>query len=708
MRPQVPRWPSSSARHDPRADDERTIGFDEDWEDTPTAQLETVEDTTLDFEPPPQVLRAAPAAPRLRTEDIAAPAVIERQDRPAPSSLPSTAIPAPETPPSAPAEVTTGTMLCGRYVLGRLLGAGGSSQIFEAENRERAGAKNLDTRLAVKVLREDKRDNPHALTRLKREFRQMQRLDHPGIARVFELACDNGVWFMTMELVEGCTINQWLKTKPSRNEALKVIGACSEALIHAHEQGVIHGDLKPSNVIVLPDGGVKLVDFGSAAERDAVTGEIDQERSFAATPPYASPQVLAGEIADPRDDVFSLACLTYAVLTHGEHPFARKSSLEAQQQQLRPAYAREIHPREFDVIVQGLAWAREDRPATVREFLHALLASDLRSATREPTSTTVDISRPVPAPATKPPAAEVTSSLPPATPVLEPSDQPRETTHPITAEPVRREIKNSIEPTNASVEAFARSKAYVRDLIASLRARRPQAATETTQPLASTEKRESWKERTILAAMLVGATALIAYRLGTNQAVETSRADVPAPVAEQPPPESAMTADASPSPAPPTPSTTEAATEAKSPPVAPKPSAPVSAPGEVSFTTRTLRVGPNQTMAALTLQRLKSTRGRARVSWTIEGGTARPGVDYKLSDSRVVEFLDGQSVRSLFIPLIPQENSERSRLSKTFTVKLQQVNGGPALGEIKQVHVTIVGYAGDSAAQPLVTNNATP
>ncbi|WP_348239971.1 serine/threonine protein kinase, partial [Salmonella enterica] len=100
-----------------------------------------------------------------------------------------------------------------------------------------------DTRLAVKVLREDKRDNPHALTRLKREFRQMQRLDHPGIARVFELACDNGVWFMTMELVEGCTINQWLKTKPSRNEALKVIGACSEALIHAHEQGVIHGDL---------------------------------------------------------------------------------------------------------------------------------------------------------------------------------------------------------------------------------------------------------------------------------------------------------------------------------------------------------------------------------------------------------------------------------------------------------------------------------
>src|SRR5690606_29948642 len=102
---------------------------------------------------------------------------------------------------------------------------------------------------------------------------------------------------------------------------------------------------------------------------------------YAATPPYASPQVLAGEAADPRDDVFSLACLAYAVLTHGAHPFGRKSSAEAQLAQMHPAYAAGISPREFEVLVRALAWDREQRPASVREFMHALLASDLR---REP------------------------------------------------------------------------------------------------------------------------------------------------------------------------------------------------------------------------------------------------------------------------------------------------------------------------------------
>lgn len=95
-------------------------------------------------------------------------------------------------------------------------------------------------------------------------------------------------------------------------------------------------------------------------------------------------------------------------------------------------------------------------------------------------------------------------------------------------------------------------------------------------------------------------------------------------------------------------------------------------------------------MAALLIRRLSSTRGRARVAWTIEEGTARRGVHYELGDTQVVEFLDGQSVRSLFIPLTP-ERDRRPRQPKTFTVKLQQTAGGPELGEIKQVYVTILG-----------------
>jgi len=135
--------------------------------------------------------------------------------------------------------------------------------------------------------------------------------------------------------------------------------------------------------------------------------------------------------------------------------------------------------------------------------------------------------------------------------------------------------------------------------------------------------------------------------------------------------------------------------EKKSPPVAMKPKA-TPARGEVSFTTRTLQIAPNQTVAALSVKRSSSTRGRARVAWTIEGGTARPGVHYEVETSQIIEFLDGQSVRSLFIPLKPDKDAEGMRRSKTFTVKLQQTNGGPALGEIKQVHVTIAGAVTDA------------
>lgn len=642
---------------DPAADGERTLGFDEEWEDVATAQLETTEDLTFDIDPP------LPAAPISR-------------------------------------EISTGTLLCNRYLLGALLGSGGSSLIFEAEDRQRIDAPTA-SRLAVKVLREDKRQNPHALTRLKREFRQMQRLNHPGIARVFELACDDGVWFMTMERIDGCTINQWLKTKPGRNEALKLISACCEALTYAHERGVVHGDLKPSNVIVLPNGGVKLVDFGSAAERDATTGAVEQERSFAATPPWASPQVLAGEVADPRDDVFSLACLTYAVLTRGEHPFARKSSLEAQQLQLRPAYVREIHPRQFDAIVHGLAWAREDRPASVREFLHALLACDLRTTSRDAVSATIEIGRPVR-------DAAAVSTVPPlrqAPPVLEPAPTV-ELPHPIAVLPVRCESADSAASMSAGSDAAAANTTPGSEPPASLRRGPASVAPAIAQPAtAATAKRtpRMWR-RAAFAVAIVGVLAWAAYRLDAprNAAIPTEVAASPqATVPPAPNPVAAIEAVP-----PPAPAVARAARE-QDLPVEQNAPAPAPVPGEITFTTRTLQVGPKQTLAALTLRRLQSTRGRARVAWTIEGGTARAGVDYELGDSRIVEFLDGQDVRSLFIQLIPQQDSEQARQSKTFTVKLQPVSGGLALGEIKQVHVTIVGDLGESGSQAFATSSVT-
>jgi serine/threonine protein kinase len=643
---------------------------------------------------------------------------------------------------SLPREITSGSLLDHRYLLGRLLGTGGSSLIFQAEDRRRIGAEDFGSKIAIKVLRPEMRHNSHALTRLKREFRQMQRLTHPGIAHVYELACDEDIWFMTMELIDGQTINQWLKTTTSRTAALKIINGCCEALAHAHEAGVVHGDLKPSNLLVLADNAVKLVDFGSAAERDATTGEVDKDRSFAATPPYASPQVLAGEIADPRDDVFSLACLAYAVLTHGEHPFERKSSAEAQQAGMKPAYSRALLPRQFGVIVRALSWERDQRHATVREFMHALLASDLRREfTRATPPAAAEIaSKPLPntpsrdAPTVgtterKPvsvarvglPADEITPAAPLAASGAKPGPEPRIKLEDIerlraavaAAEAHAERIEPSERPAeNSRVEdPLAKFRGYVAGPLAppaeegSIElgpAAEPTTAAPATAP--KNPKRLWPWQRSAWAVLLALATAgafMVSQMDVTPEPLSRAEAR---PVQTSPEisveSQAAAVATAPEVTAAAVPTTTDASDpkgeEKKKPPVVAKSKQPLATvAGEISFATRTLHVGVGQTMAALSVKRSNPTRGRARVTWTIEGGTARPGVDYQSANTQVIEFLEGQSVRSLFIPLIPDKEAGEARQSKTFTVKLHSVNGGAKLGQIKQVYVTIVGDVAD-------------
>jgi serine/threonine protein kinase len=681
-------------------------------------------------------------APDAPTADVPAPVqAVQPAAQPIPNAAPPAAkrenlaprppVAAPVPPiiePAVPRDITTGSLLNNRYLLGRLLGAGGSSLIFQAEDRRRIGADDFGSCIAIKVLRSEMRHNAHALTRLKREFRQMQRLAHPGVARVFEIACDEDIWFMTMELIEGQTVNQWLKAGPLRPDGLQVISSCCEALAHAHDNGVVHGDLKPSNVLVLPTGGVKLVDFGSAAERDATTGQIEKERSFAATPPYASPQVLAGDIADPRDDVFSLACLTYAVLTNGEHPFDRKSSTEARQSQLRPTYARAIHPRQFDVIVRALSWERDQRPAHIREFMHALLASDLR---REPSSkdvvtASVDVtSQPIgPGPAREhvatatraptptPQGQTSVTRKPKAQSALKPGDIARLKAAVAAAEAHAERVGMPSEPIVNRDDPLDRFRGYVAGPMASPEESEidepeidQRAATQFNdeEPIKKPKRLWPWQRATLVVLAVAGLAAAIAtqldmgaepFRQAEAHAV-TPPMDAAATLASPLEQEEAIEQ---------APTQTD---EKKSAQAAMKPT-PAPARGEVSFSTRTLTVGAGQTMAALNVTRSNSTAGRARVGWTIEGGTAQPGVHYQLPGSQVMEFLDGQRVRSLFIPLTPDKDSDGVRLSKTFTVKLQQAAGEPALGEIKQVYVTIVGdVTGSSQPEALAVNTDT-
>jgi serine/threonine protein kinase len=195
---------------------------------------------------------------------------------------------------SSDTDMATGTVLRTRYVLEEVVGRGGSSLVFRATDLHRALPFETNSHfVAVKLLQAEFRDDPQALLRLRREFRQTQRLSHPRVVRVFDLDCDGDIWFMTMELLTGQTAKTWMQTARDAQEALKVIYGCCEALEHAHSMGIVHGDLKPTNVVVAEDGSVTLIDFGSAANPDGVLG-LPPGPAAANTALYASPQALAG------------------------------------------------------------------------------------------------------------------------------------------------------------------------------------------------------------------------------------------------------------------------------------------------------------------------------------------------------------------------------------------------------------------------------
>ena len=251
--------------------------------------------------------------------------------------------------------MAAGSVLRTRYVLEEIVGRGGSSIVFRASDLHRSLPLETSPHfVAVKLLQAEFRDDPQALLRLRREFRQTQRLSHPRVVRVFDLDCDGDVWFMTMELLAGETAKTWMQAARDPQEALKIIYACCEALEHAHQLGVVHGDLKPTNVVVGQEGNVTLIDFGSAANLDSAVG-LPPGPTAATTALYASPQALAGKSAEISDDIFSLACLSYGLLSGGRHPFGRRPSLEDGRAKLAPTYVNAI-PRElFEIIERGLA-----------------------------------------------------------------------------------------------------------------------------------------------------------------------------------------------------------------------------------------------------------------------------------------------------------------------------------------------------------------
>jgi len=203
----------------------------------------------------------------------------------------------------------------GRFRVEELLGSGGMGDVYRAIDP------TLQRMVAVKTVRPNI-EKPEYLTRLYREAQACARLQHPHIVTVHEAGEVDGVVYIAMEYLKGRDLAKVLKQGSlSFEDRIRILNEVLEALEHAHGENVIHRDIKPSNVYVLPNGAIKLVDFGLArmehAEALTVVG------TTLGTPHYASPEQLAGDATvDLRTDVYSVGVLAYELFT-GRRPFAR-------------------------------------------------------------------------------------------------------------------------------------------------------------------------------------------------------------------------------------------------------------------------------------------------------------------------------------------------------------------------------------------------
>jgi serine/threonine protein kinase len=273
--------------------------------------------------------------------------------------------------------------LAGRTIAGyRLLervGEGGTAEVYRAEHGARGAC-------AFKVLRERLRGDPIVVKRFLREAGYGSRVVHPGVVRTYDFGEADGLYYLALEWAKGEPLADFLHREGPLTpvEAVPLVRQLADALAAAHSAGIIHRDLKPENIMYDPQTRtVKLLDFGIARDAEQPPEErLTRTGFFVGTLQYVAPEALSGELVDGRADIYSLAKITYYMLT-GKNPHQGRSPRELFQQLLsgramplsEARAAVKFPPALQTAVMRGLARQPADRQPTVTAFADELEAA---------------------------------------------------------------------------------------------------------------------------------------------------------------------------------------------------------------------------------------------------------------------------------------------------------------------------------------------
>jgi serine/threonine protein kinase len=558
----------------------------------------------------------------------------------------------------AAGELKGGSVLRRRYRIESIVGQGSTGTVYQALDEYRLDVPPGGQRLAIKVLHTAVTKRAEALSELRREFQALQLLSHPNILRVFEFDRDGPVVFFTMELLHGAPLSRVLDKRKliplERAQALAAICDIGTAFAYAHSRGMVHGNINPQGIFVTTAGAFRVIDFGAPHASARSAAAPDQQTTLpSAAAGYASCQVLEGQRADARDDVFSLACLAYLLLC-GRHPFSTKTSIEARDARLSPRRPSKLTNRQWRTLRTGMSFERAKRPADIQQWLEQF---DLRGASKHlvPLADLLD-----------PPPAGLSSSI------------------------------LRVAAVAAALLLIVAAGYWAMRQPATLETPHVPAAAQDSfaAPPAATQS-PARPSSVPAAAPRVAASSVAASSVATSPvAVPPIAAPPVAAVPVAAPPAAAAPASVAPAsvaPAAVTPlATAAAAPTPSSVPLAQPSAAPnVAAPGstKIELVSDTIDVPDADGSAQIPVHRKGSLRGETSFTWWTESGTAKPGIDFSPVVPQLAYIGDGKSGVNLNIPLTGAKRAQ----SKSFYVVVDHSEGGALLGGRTLTMVTLPG-----------------